>query len=107
MVFDKNKIQIKHIIEMEKDIEGWPSPDDILYFVCRRAHDKEKEGDITFSDYIIQKKMESASADIIQSSLQKLVKRGYIKKIKESESKATYQILVNPYEKTNNNETTT
>jgi hypothetical protein len=50
MVFDKNKIQIKHIIEMEKDIEGWPSPDDILYFVCRRAHDKEKEGDITFSD---------------------------------------------------------
>jgi hypothetical protein len=99
MVFDKNKIQIKHILEMEKEIEGWPSPDDILYFVCKRADAKDKEGEITFSDYIIQKKMESASADVIQSSLLELVKKGYIKKIRESDSKMTYQILINPYEK--------
>lgn len=98
MVFDKNKIQIKHILEMEKDMNGWPSPDDILYFVCKRADSKDKEGDITFSDYIIQKKMESASTDIIQSSLLELVKKGYIKKIRESDSKTTYQILINPYD---------
>ncbi len=98
MVFDRNKIQIKHVLEMEKDMEGWPSPDDILYFVCKRASSKDKEGDITFSDYIIQKKMETASAEIIQSSLLELIKRGNIKKIRESDSKTTYQILINPYD---------
>jgi len=98
--FNKDKIQIKHVLEMDKDMDGWPKPDDLLYFVCKRADDKGKSGDITFSDYIIKKKMPTASAEIIQSSLLELIDKGSIEITRTSDSKTSYKVLVNPYEKT-------
>jgi hypothetical protein len=104
--FDKDKIQIKHILEIHKDMEGWPTADDLIYFICKRADDKNKTGTITFSDLLLKKKLPTALDDIIQSSLIELINNGLIEITRTSESKTSYKVLVNPYlnTKTNDNE---
>jgi hypothetical protein len=99
MAFDKEKIQIKHILEMSKEMEGYPTQDDIIYFVCKRAADKMKN-EVTFSDYMIGQKMPSVSDEILQSNLTKLVEDGIIEITKQTDSKTSYKVLLNPYDKT-------
>ncbi|MFW6130056.1 MAG: hypothetical protein ACOC56_02655 [Atribacterota bacterium] len=99
MEFNKDKVKIKHILEMSKSLESWPDSDDILYFICKRYADKNKFNEITFSDYMLQTKLDISDSSIIKmkDSLIKLEESGYIKKIKEHSNKITYKLLINPY----------
>ena len=82
MSLDNDKIQIKYILGIEKELEGYPSADDIIFFVCSKLPIKNKNTEILFTDAILLKKMPAVSAEVLQSSLTKLLSDGKIKIVK-------------------------
>ena len=95
MEFNKDKILIKHLLGMEIDMEGYPQPEDILYSVCKRAYDKHRKGDVTFTNNLIEKKF--TDNDILSVSIKKLINNGDIVITKENSDKISYKVVKNPY----------
>lgn len=98
MVFDINKIPIKYIIGSFVDDPLYPSPDDILYLMTRRCHDKGKSLEpVIFTDTILFKKIDEKYHDNTIKSLETLMNNDSIKVTRVSKTGKSYSIIKNPF----------
>lgn len=99
LTINEDRVPIKFILGVEKDLEGFPEPFDILHFYVNlsyRSPDRYKD---TFTKRAVtQYHFKEASPEVIESSLSKLSADGYIEMTKDQPGKETYKILINPFE---------
>ena len=97
MNFNQDKIKLKYILGIHKDLPGYPTGEDILYYVIKRHHEKGKDGDVTFTDNLLFKKLGDEYADNIIQSLNELVHSSQVSILRETNESTTYKVLKNDY----------
>jgi hypothetical protein len=98
MVFDINKIPIKYIIGSYIDDPLYPSPNDIIYLMTKRAADKNKSLDpVMFTESYIFKKIEERYHEQLSKSIDYLIDNGHIEINRETKTGKTYKININPF----------
>lgn len=83
---DKDKIQIRYITGINKTLEGYPTPLDVLYESCMESVD-----DSLFSEAKMENRY-GLSEEQISNVISELTSSGYIKKKKKN-----YQIINTPW----------
>lgn len=96
-MFDIGKIKLKYVLGIHKDLPGYPTGGDILYFVIKRHYEKESGDDITFTDNFIIKKLGQEYMDNIIQSINELVRDGYVSVTRQTKDSTTYKVLINEY----------
>jgi len=96
-MFNQGKIKLKYILGMHKDMPGYPTGEDILYFVIKRHFEKDGGNDITFTDNFIIKKLGQEYLDTILESLNGLVASEYVTIVRETKDSTTYKVLKNDF----------
>lgn len=96
-MFNPGKIKLKYILGIHKDLPGYPSGEDILYYIIKRHYEKESGDTITFTDNFATKKLGHEYAETISASLDQLVTDGYIEITRETKDSKTYKILINDF----------
>lgn len=96
-MFNQGKIKLKYILGMHKDMPGYPTGEDILYFVIKRHFEKDGGDDITFTDNFIIKKLGQEYLDTILESLNGLVASEYVTIVRETKDSTTYKVLKNDF----------
>lgn len=93
---DKDKVKLKHILNMYTLYKEYPTPEDILYFTIKWSINRNKDV-VNFTNMFLYKKLGEEHKETIDTSLNILVERGDIclKKIKEN--RKSYQLIKNPY----------
>lgn len=98
MSFTTDKIKIKYILGTYKDSPVYPTGEDILYLMVKRASDRGEDlSDITFTTTKLFKKLGECNEANVENSLLGLVKDGYTEVIRETKDSQTYKIIKNPY----------
>jgi hypothetical protein len=98
MVFNINKIPIKYIIGSYIDDPLYPSPNDIIYLMTKRAANKNKSLDpVTFTESFIFKKIEEKYHQKLNESINYLVENGDIEINRETKAGKTFKIINNPF----------
>ena len=96
-MFNTGKIKLKYILGMHKDMPGYPTGEDILYFIIKRHYEKDASSEITFTDNFAIKKLGQEYTDTIVESLNGLVHDGYLIITRETKDSTTYKVLKNDY----------
>ena len=96
-MFNQGKIKLKYILGMHKDMPGYPTGEDILYFVIKRHYEKDGGEDITFTDNFIIKKLGQEHLDTIIQSINELVRDGYVSVVRQTKDSTTLKVLINDY----------
>ena len=96
-MFDPGKIKLKYVLGIHKDLPGYPTGEDILYFAIKRHYEKETGEDITFTDNFVIKKLGQEYLDNIIQSLNELVRDGYLSITRQTKDSTTYKVLINEY----------
>jgi hypothetical protein len=96
-MFNTGKIKLKYILGMHKDMPGYPTGEDVLYFIIKRHYEKEGTGDITFTDNFVIKKLGQEHLDTIIESVNGLVHDGYVSILRETKDSTTYRVIKNEY----------
>lgn len=88
-----NKVKIKHIVGIAKDLPGYPSEEDLLFYLIKESENKKNNvfTDIQLSTLLGQS--EEKIRDLLSSPLLE----NYIKINKVSDDKMTISIIKNPY----------
>lgn len=98
LTINEDQVPIKFILGIEKDLDGYPDPFDILHFqvnLCYRQSDRYKG---TFTRHaMVTYFFKDCDHDILDASLAKLVEEGYIEQTKYEPGKEAYRILINPF----------
>ena len=97
MIFNPDNTKLKYILGIHKDMPGYPTGEDILYYVIKRHSERETGNEITFTDNFIMKKLGHDHAETIVSSLNKLMASGYIEITRETKDSTSYRVLINDY----------
>jgi len=96
--FKLDKVAIKYILGTYRDENGYPSPNDIIYLMTKRASDKGRQVNPTsFTTTALEKVLGSGFETQITESLSQLEKESAITKGKETKTGTSYTILKNPY----------
>ena len=56
-MFNSGKVKLKYILGIHKDLPGYPTGEDILYYIIKRHYEKESDNNITFTDNFAIKKI--------------------------------------------------
>lgn len=98
MGFTQDKIKIKYILGTHKDSPEYPTGEDILYLMVKRAADRGEDlSDITFTTTKLFKKLGDFKMENAEKSIKDLVDSKSIEMIRETKDSQTYRIIKNPY----------
>lgn len=98
MKYSQDKVKIKYILGTYKDSPVYPTGEDILYLMIKRAADRGEDlSDITFTTTKLFKKLGDVNEEIVEKSLQGLVDTGHAEVVRETKDSQTYKILINTY----------
>lgn len=99
MRINEDKLPIKYILGIEKNLNGYPTSLDVLYHevsLCVKSPDRNKG---TFTLHALNKyHFPDTNKEHLHESLTELVNEGLIEQTNSSEGKESYKILVNPFE---------
>ena len=99
ITINEDQIPIKFILGIEKDLEGYPDPFDILYFYVNLSYRQPDRYKGSFTRHaMITYHFKECNYDIMDSSLAKLIEEGYIEQTKDEPGKEAYKIIINPFE---------
>lgn len=99
LTINEDRVPIKFILGVEKDLEGFPDPFDILYFYVNLSYRNPERYKDSFTKHaVVQYHFKDCSPEIIESSLSKLIEDGYIEQTKDQPGKEMYRIMINPFE---------
>lgn len=88
-----NKVKIKHVLGIAKDLPGYPDDQDLLFHIVKEAGDKK---DPSFTDTQLASQL-GQDQQKIRELLQALVSQGYLKTGKVTEEKMIVKVAHNPY----------
>jgi hypothetical protein len=92
---DLKKIKVKHLLGISSTLPNFPDESDLLYYLVDTISSNPKS-DKTFTDVKLSVKF-NRDREEINALLDSLSTQGYVKKLKDMESKNVYEILKNPY----------
>lgn len=93
-----DNVPIKYILGTFRDDKEYPTGEDILYLMTKRASDKNKvTSPVTFTTTVLFKVLGEDLIDAANISLSLLEKEGHITKNKETKTGISYTINKNNY----------
>lgn len=92
-MIDENKLKIKYIIGCYKDLEDYPTTEDLMFQIINFANINNRDNII--SDLDLKKIFET---DDIENILTLLQKENFLLFDKELKTKKNYKIIKNPFE---------
>jgi len=99
ITINEDQIPVKFILGIEKDLEGYPDPFDILYFYVNLAYRQPDRYKGSFTRHaMVTYHFKESDHTIMDASLNKLVEEGYIEQTKDEPGKEAYKIIINPFE---------
>jgi hypothetical protein len=93
-----DKLPIKFILGIEKDLPSWPEPIDVLHYVVDRANKYPDRFKDTFTLHSVATYYCPGREEILKESIDLLIIKGWIAQTKDEPGKEAYQILSNPFE---------
>ena len=99
MKLNKDKLPIKYILGIEKDLPDYPSALDVLQAevkLCNRNPDRYK-GSFTYHALKTYRFPDSDHDKILESALE-LVNLGLVEQTNKEPGKEAFKILINPFE---------
>lgn len=99
MKIDEDRVPIKYVLGVEKDLPGYPDAFDIIYNevkMCVKSPDRYK-GSFTLHALKTYRFPESTEEQLI-ASLDEAVKLGLLEQTNAEEGKQAYKILINPFD---------
>jgi hypothetical protein len=93
-----DRLPIKYVLGIEKELPSWPEPIDVLHYVVDRANRYPDRFKDTFTLHSVSKYYCPGKEEILNQSIDMLITKGFIAQIKDEPGKETYQVLVNPFE---------
>ena len=99
MKLNKDKLPIKYILGIEKDLPDYPTALDVLQAevkLCNRNPDRYK-GSFTYHALKTYRFPESDHERILESALE-LVNLGLVEQTNKEPGKEAFKILINPFE---------
>jgi transcription initiation factor IIE alpha subunit len=88
-----NKVKIKHVLGIAKDLPGYPTAEDLMFHIIREMGDRK---DPSFTDVQLAAQL-SRSQEEIRNLLLKLSDEGFLKAGKITEEKMAVKVAKNPY----------
>jgi hypothetical protein len=99
MRINEDKLPIKYVIGIEKDLPGWPTGMDIVYneiTMCVRNPDRYKG---TFTLHALKTyRFPEVEEEHLVASLNEAATDGLLEQTNKEEGKEAYKILINPFE---------
>ena len=99
MKLNKDKLPIKYILGIEKDLPDYPTALDVLQAevkLCNRNPDRYK-GSFTYHALKTYRFLDSDHDKILESALE-LVNLGLVEQTNKEPGKEAFKILINPFE---------
>jgi hypothetical protein len=95
---DEDKVPIKFILGIERELEGFPAPIDIMHYVVSLCwkHPSRYKGSFT-KHHCMTYWFKDCDETILDKSLNKLVQTGYISETNRTPGKEGYKIIKNPF----------
>jgi len=97
MKINQNKLKIKYILGIYKDLPSFPTIEDIMYDLVESNLLNDK--DIQFTDQSLMKKYPNLSREDLKKLLDKMIENKWLSWVKDTDIKSIYQIKDNPFEK--------
>lgn len=99
LTINEDRVPVKFILGVEKDLVGYPDPFDILYHFVNLAYRNPDRYKDSFTKHAItQYFFKDCSPELIEESLNALIEEGYIEQTKDQPGKEAYKIMINPFE---------
>ena len=99
LTINEDRLPIKFILGIEKDLESYPDPFDILHFYINLAYRNPDRYKDSFTKHaVVQYHFKDFSPEVIDASLNKLLEEGYLEQTKDQPGKEAYKIIINPIE---------
>ena len=99
MKLNKDKLPIKYILGIEKDLPGYPNDLDIMYHevgLCERMPDRYKGN---FTLHAVSKyHFPETDKEHLKESINGLIELGLVEQTCNEDGKESYTILINPFE---------
>jgi hypothetical protein len=88
-----NKVKIKHVLGIAKDLPGYPDKHDLLFHIIKETGDRK---DPSFTDVQLAAQL-SKNQEEIRLLLLQLVQEDFLKITKTTEEKMIVKVASNPY----------
>lgn len=99
LTINEDRVPIKYILGIEKDLESYPDPIDILYHVVNLAYRNPDRYKGTFTRHAAKTYwFKEADESVLDESLNKLTQMGYVMQTNTDPGKESYKVIINPFE---------
>ena len=99
MKINEDKLPIKYVMGVEKDLPGYPNSLDIIYaqiVMCVRNPERYKN---TFTLHALKTyRFPEVEHAHLLASLKDAIEQGFLEQTSQEEGKEAYRILLNPFE---------
>ena len=88
-----DKVKIKHVLGISKDLVGYPNEDDVMFHIIKEMGDRK---DPSFTDVQIAAQLKTEQGEI-KNLLLALSEKGNLKITKATDEKLIVKVAKNPY----------
>jgi len=98
LTINENKLPIKYILGIEKDLESYPDPLDVLHHAVDLAYRNPDRYKGTFTKHACKTYwFKETSEEKLTESINQLTQMGYIIETNDTPGKEAYKIIINPF----------
>lgn len=98
LTINEDKLPIKYILGIEKDLESYPDPIDVLHHVINMAYRNPERYKGSFTKHAAKTYWFKETEDEkLTESINKLTQMGYILETNTTPGKEAYKVIINPF----------
>lgn len=99
LMINEERVPIKYILGIERGLDSYPDPIDILYHVIDLSVRNPSRYKGTFTrHHCVTYWFKDSDPAIVDESINKLTQMGYVLQTNTTEGKEAYKIIINPFE---------
>lgn len=94
---DEDKLPIKYILGIQKELEAFPDAYDILYIFINENIKRPSKRGKNITKHALLKYFSEGNHQNAEEGLKRALQLGLIEPINETKGKESYKILINPF----------
>lgn len=94
---DEDKLPIKYILGIQKELKAFPDAYDILYIFINENIKRPSKNGKNITKHALLKYFSDGNHENAEEGLKRALQLGLIEPINETKGKETYKILINPF----------
>tara|TARA_R110000772_G_scaffold65007_5_gene145160 strand:- start:431 stop:736 length:306 start_codon:yes stop_codon:yes gene_type:complete len=99
LTISEDKLPIKYILGIEQDLEGFPSPLDVLHHAVNLSYRNPSRYKDTFTKHACKTYwFKESDVQTIDESINILTQKGYVIETNNTPGKESYKIIINPFQ---------